>query len=206
MRGLYLLTRPDGDLIGIVAAALQGGARMVQYRDKSDDAERRLDEARQLRALCDAAGAGFIVNDDISLAKRCGADGVHLGRDDGSITDARGALGTDAIIGVSCYGSLTRARAAAAAGADYLAFGSFFASPTKPDAVTASIDLLVAARAEFDLPLCAIGGITPENGERLVAAGADMLAVISGVFDAEDARVATWAYASLFRQSQIGSR
>lgn len=197
LRGLYVLTRAGDDLLEKSSAALRGGARLVQYRDKSDDTERRLDEARQLRALCTAASATFIVNDDIDLAIRVEADGVHLGRDDAGIADARAALGDTAIIGVSCYDSLERAEAAA--GADYLAFGAFFPSPTKPDAVRAAPALLTAARETFGLPLCAIGGITPENGAELVVAGADMLAVISGVFDADDADVAAGDYARLFR-------
>lgn len=196
LRGLYVLTRAGDDLLEKTAAALRGGARLVQYRDKSDDGERRLDEARQLRALCAAASATFIVNDDIDLAIRVEADGVHLGRDDDGIARARSALGDTALIGASCYDSLERAKAAA--GADYLAFGSFFPSPTKPDAVRATPALLAAARDAFDLPLCAIGGITPGNGAALVAAGADMLAVISGVFDADDAAAAAGDYAALF--------
>ncbi len=198
LRGLYLLTRPDPDLTGKTAAALRGGARLVQYRDKSDDADRRFDEARQLRALCTAVSATLIINDDIELAIRTGADGVHLGRDDAGIADARAALGETAVIGASCYDSLEHARRAVAAGADYLAFGSFFPSPTKPGAVRAAPALLAAAREAFELPLCAIGGITPGNGADLVAAGADMLAVISGVFDAGDAEAAAGDYATLF--------
>lgn len=197
LRGLYLLTRPGPDLLDATAAALRGGAHLVQYRDKSDEAERRFDEARQLRVLCTTAGAMFIVNDDLELARRVSADGVHLGRDDADIMEARSALGDTAIIGASCYDSLERARHAASAGADYLAFGSFFPSPTKPDAVRATPALLTAARGELGLPLCAIGGITPENGAELVAAGADMLAVISGVFDAGDAEAAAGKFARL---------
>lgn len=199
LRGLYSIT-PDAapDLCAAVAAALRGGARLIQYRGTHPDPARRHDEARQLRALCDAAGALLIVNDDPALAVASGADGVHLGRNDPPIETARDLLGPGAVIGASCYDSLARAEAAARAGADYIAFGSFFPSPTKPDAVRAAPELLNVARASFDLPLCAIGGITPDNGGELVAAGADMLAVISGVFGVEDIEAAARAYARLF--------
>ena len=198
LRGLYAVTRPGPDLVADVAAALRGGARIVQYRDKTDDAERKLDEARQLKALCAAGGALFIVNDDPQLARAAHADGVHLGRGDRAIAEARAMLGERALIGVSCYDSLARARTAAAAGADYLAFGSFFASPTKPDAPRATLGMLGEARVEFDLPLCAIGGLTPANAAPVIAAGADLVAAISGVFDADDVAAAAAAYTQLF--------
>lgn len=198
LHGLYAITRPSGTLVADVAAALRGGARVVQYRDKSYDAERRLFEARQLKTLCAAAEATFIVNDDIMLAQAAHADGVHLGRDDRSISDARALLGPRAVIGMSCYDEIERAHAAAKAGADYLAFGSFYPSPTKPNAPRATIELLAEASDEFDLPLCAVGGITPENGATLVMAGAGMLAAISGVFDAPDIEAAAARYARLF--------
>ncbi len=198
LRGLYAITRPSATLTAEVAAALKGGARIVQYRDKRADAERRLSEAREIQALCAAAGATFIVNDDLQLAQASQADGVHLGRDDHSIQDARSALGPRALIGVSCYDEIERAHAAAAAGADYLAFGSFYPSPTKPNAPRATIELLAEASDAFDLPLCAVGGITPDNGGILMTAGASMLAAITGVFDAPDVEAAAAAYARLF--------
>ena len=198
LRGLYAVTRPGPGLVADVAAALRGGARVVQYRDKTDDAERKLDEARQLKALCAAGGALFIVNDDPQLARAAHADGVHLGRGDRAIAEARAMLGERVLIGVSCYDSLARARAAAAAGADYLAFGSLYASPTKPDAPRATLGLLRDARVEFDLPLCAIGGLTPANAAPVIAAGADLVAAISGVFDADDVAAAAAAYTQLF--------
>ncbi len=198
LNGLYAITRPSTTLVADVAASLRGGARVVQYRDKSYDAERRLFEARQLKTLCAASDVTFIVNDDLMLAQAVHADGVHLGRDDRSIADARAMLGPRAIIGVSCYDEIERARAAAKAGADYLAFGSFYPSPTKPNAPRATIELLAEASDEFDLPLCAVGGITPKNGGMLVMAGASMLAAITGVFEAEDIEVAAAAYARLF--------
>lgn len=201
LHGLYAIT-PDGmygpELVERTAAALRGGARLVQYRDKHADAERRLDEARQLRALCTAAGALLIVNDDCELAATAAADGVHLGRDDMPPGNARSMLGDDAIIGVSCYDSIERAAAAAAAGADYIAFGGFFPSPTKPDATPAAPGLITRAKAAFAVPVCAIGGITPENGRELVETGADMLAVLSGLFSSTDVETSARAYTKLF--------
>jgi thiamine-phosphate pyrophosphorylase len=202
--GLYAITDgPRRDLLSSVEAALRGGAAIVQYRDKRGDASRRLKEASNLLALCRRAGVPLIINDDVELAAASGADGVHLGEHDGSLGAARGRLGPYAIIGVSCYASLDRARAAAAAGADYLAFGAFFPSPTKPDAQRASPDLLRAARS-IGLPLVAIGGITPENARLLIDAGADFLAAISGVFGAADPARAAEKYKKLFDADDRG--
>jgi thiamine-phosphate pyrophosphorylase len=183
-----------------VESAIRGGARLVQYREKSLDAARRLLEARALVEICRGHGVPLIVNDDVELAAETGADGVHLGRDDARIEDARVRLGPRALIGVSCYDSLERAIQAAHHGADYVAFGSFFASGSKPGAARAPLALLREARRKLDIPLCAIGGITPQNGAELVAAGADMLAAINGVFAAGDVEVAARAYTELFRQ------
>ncbi|MBO8085525.1 thiamine phosphate synthase [Marichromatium sp. AB32] len=201
LHGLYAITptaphpRP---LTERVAEAIAGGARLIQFRDKGTDARAREQQARALLDCCRAGGARLIINDDLALAARIHADGVHLGRDDGDPRAARALLGEGAIIGVSCYDALERARRAAAAGASYVAFGSFFASPTKPAAVRATPELLDAARREIPLPRVAIGGITPQNGGLLIAAGADMLAVVSGVFAAPDVAVAARAYTSLF--------
>lgn len=200
--GLYAITdpalTPGGRLLTAVEAAIRGGARLVQYRDKSADRERRRQEAEALLQLCRGHGVSFIVNDDLELAAAVGADGVHLGRDDVSLDAARVALGPRALIGVSCYDSLPRAVAAAHAGADYVAFGSFYPSLSKPGAARAPLELLAQARRELSVPLCAIGGITPANGGPLLAAGADMLAVIHGLFAAQDITVAAAAYARLF--------
>lgn len=201
--GLYAVTDgPRTDLLDVVARALSGGARWLQYRDKSTDAARRYTEAKALRQLCRDHGASFIVNDDIALARAVDADGVHLGKDDADIAAARAELGDRAIIGVSCYDSLQRARDAAHAGAGYLAFGAFFPSPTKPLAPRASIELLRQSAA-FGLPRVAIGGITPDNGASLVDAGADYLAVISAVFGATDVRAAAQRIANLFPSTRI---
>ncbi|MBD8897332.1 thiamine phosphate synthase [Rhodanobacter sp. DHG33] len=197
-RGLYAITDgPRADLLDAAAQVLAGGARVLQYRDKTTDAARRLAEAVALRRLCDTHAVPLIINDDVALAAETGAAGVHLGRDDGDVAAARAALGTEAIIGVSCYDSLELARAAAAAGADYVAFGAFFPSPTKPHAVRASPALLRQSAA-LGVPRVAIGGITPDNAPSLVEAGADFLAVISAVFSAPDARAAAQRFARLY--------
>jgi thiamine-phosphate pyrophosphorylase len=181
-----------------VRAALEGGARVIQYRDKKSTPGQREAIARALNALCREHALPLLINDDVALAAVVSAAGVHLGRDDPDIAAARAALGDAALIGVSCYNELGRARAAQDAGADYVAFGRFFPSRTKPHAVPATPELLRAARAELKIPIVAIGGITPENGASLIAAGADALAVIEGVFNQPDIRAAAERYARLF--------
>jgi thiamine-phosphate pyrophosphorylase len=173
---------------------------VIQYRDKGNDRDRRLTEAIFLQELCRAADALLIVNDDVELAAAIGADGVHVGRDDTHPREARRRLGSRALIGVSCYNRIEHAREAQAIGVDYVAFGRFFPSRTKPGARAADLDLLRRARRVLDLPLVAIGGITPENGAPLIAAGADMLAVVDGVFGADDVRAAARALNELFPQ------
>lgn len=197
-RGLYVITDgPRPDLFQVVAQALAGGARLLQYRDKTGDHARRLTEARAIRALCAARQVPLIINDDVALAHAAGAAGVHLGEEDGDVAAARTVLSEDAIIGVSCYDSLNRARELAAAGADYIAFGAFFPSPTKPHARRASFDLLRQSAA-LGVPRVAIGGITPDNAQSLIDAGADYLAVISAVFGDPDVRGAATRFAQLF--------
>lgn len=202
--GLYAIADThylDGArLAPAVAQAIAGGARAIQYRDKRHTAEERYRHVVDLVAVCRQAGIPLIVNDDVELAHAAGADGVHLGREDMPLERARARLGTERLIGISCYNELERAAAAEAAGADYVAFGSFFPSSTKPGAVRASLELLAAARQRLRLPIVAIGGITPENGARLIAAGADMLAAAEGVFNRKDIRAAAAAYARLFER------
>lgn len=204
-RGLYAITPDDGllpRLSALVQAALDGGVPLVQYRNKPASSALRRSQAAELLRICRACGARLIINDDLSLALSIGADGVHLGRDDipgDSLRAARDALGPDRILGVSCYNEISRAEAATAAGADYLAFGSIYASTTKPDAVVASLELLAEAKRRFCLPVVAIGGITLENAPRVLAAGADMLAVISDLFDAMDIRARAESYETLWR-------
>jgi thiamine-phosphate pyrophosphorylase len=197
-RGLYAITDgPRPDLLAAVEGALSGGAAILQYRDKSGDRERRHAEAADLLAVCRRFGVPLIINDDVELAAAIGADGVHLGERDGDIGAARTRLGAAAIIGVSCYDSLDRARQLAAAGADYLAFGAFFPSPTKPQARRAHAGLLRDAKS-LGMPLVAIGGITPDNAQPLIEAGANFVAAISGVFAASDPSAAARRYANLF--------
>jgi thiamine-phosphate pyrophosphorylase len=196
--GLYAITSgPRHDLLAAARAALEGGATMLQYRDKTHDQARRLGEARGLAALCGEFGVPLIINDDVALALASGAQGVHLGEGDAGIAAARSALGSSAIVGVSCYDSLQRAADAAAAGADYLAFGAFFPTSTKAVTRRATPALLRAANVH-GLPLVAIGGITPENGGPLIHAGANFLAAISGVFGAADIRAVARRYAAIF--------
>lgn len=201
LRGLYGITdgAPLPRLLSSVEAAIRGGTRLIQYREKSSDTGRRRSEAQALLELCRGHGVLLIINDDVELAAAGGADGVHLGKDDGHVDAARVRLGPRAVIGVSCYDSLERATQAAHEGADYVAFGSFFASASKPAAVRAPLSLLKDARARLGIPLCAIGGITPENGGELVQAGAQMLAVIQGLFGAADVTAAAKGYAKLFQ-------
>lgn len=197
--GLYLVTddRLGDGLEAAVAAALRGGARLVQYRGKHGDVARRAAEAQGLRRVTRRFGVPLIVNDDPLLAAEVEADGVHLGREDPDPGAARSLLGARALVGVSCYADLARARAAAAGGADYVAFGSVYPSPTKPAAVRAPLELLSAARRELDasVAVCAIGGITAERAAGLAAAGADLLAVVSAVLLAADVEAAARAIA-----------
>lgn len=199
--GVYALTAETAEtaqLLTQVEAALAGGVAAVQYRDKSGDVARRHEQASELIALCRRFDVPLIVNDDLRLADLTDADGVHLGRDDGSLREARIILGRDKFIGASCYQSLELALAAQAAGADYVAFGSFFASPTKPTAARSSLDLLREATAVIRVPLVAIGGITLTNAPQLLDVGADSLAVLSALFDAPDIRAAAHDLNQLF--------
>lgn len=190
LRGLYAITDSallaDGRLLPYAEAALAGGARLLQYRDKSNDATRRLDEASQLKQLCQQYGAELLINDDLALASQLQV-GVHLGRDDGSLREARQQLGPQAIIGATCQSDLAYAAEAIEAGASYIAFGRFFQSETKPGAPTATADLLIQARQRFTLPIVAIGGITTDRAPLLLDAGADLLAVVHGLFGADSA-------------------
>ncbi|MDX1634422.1 MAG: thiamine phosphate synthase [Marinobacter sp.] len=207
--GLYAITDstllPGERLFEGVAAALRGGAVMVQYRDKSDDAAARLHQASRLQALCRDAGAPLIINDDAELARAVGAAGVHLGQDDAGLAEARALLGDEAIIGITCHGELALAERAAEAGADYLAFGRFFPSTTKPGERYADRSLLTDARP-LGLPLVAIGGITAENGAQLVQAGAHCLAVIGDLFGANDIERQARRFDHMIRQNRPAGR
>ena len=197
--GVYLITPDDAKTDRLLARvdAVLGHAVLLQYRNKSASPALRRTQAEALRERCATYRVPLIINDDLTLASVIGADGVHLGENDSDVDEARDVLGPGAIIGMSCYDDLDRARAAAASGASYIAFGAFFPSTTKPNARRASVDLLRNS-ASFGLPRVAIGGITPDNARSVVAAGADLIAVISGVFDAPDPVAAMQAYRACF--------
>lgn len=199
--GLYAITPDETDtaeLLRKVRLALLGGARVLQYRNKNADAALCLKQAEALRELTREFAVALIINDDAALAQQVDADGVHLGGEDGSVAAARTVLGNDKFIGVSCYNRLALAHEAVRQGADYVAFGSFFASTVKPEAVVATLDLLRQARRELAVPLVAIGGITAQNGALLLAAGANALAVISAVFSAPDIEGAAREFSNLY--------
>jgi thiamine-phosphate pyrophosphorylase len=200
-RGLYAVT-PDEPDIGLltrkVRKVLAGGARILQYRNKSANAAQRREQGAALLALCREARIPLVINDDLDLARAIRADGLHLGRDDVSIAVARAQLGKDRLLGVSCYDRLELAVAAREAGADYVAFGSAFPSATKPGATRAPLSLYREARARLDSPIVAIGGITTENAHAVIEAGADAVAVISALFDAADIEAAARSFSRLF--------
>ena len=208
LRGLYAVTPDEPDearLLAMTAAALAGGAVMLQFRDKSGDASRRLRLATAMQAQCRRHGARFIVNDDPALAVQVAADGVHLGAEDGDLAAARRALPASMILGASCYADFERARRAVAAGADYVAFGAVCPSPTKPQAVRAPLELFARCRAEpsnLGVTTCAIGGITLATAPGIIAAGADLLAVITDLFAAPDIAGQAAAYQHLFEESR----
>lgn len=203
IKGLCAVTLDDmllPRLSALVKAALDGGTPYIQYRNKAAPRPLRRAQAAEMLRICRAAGAKLIVNDDVWLAVEINADGAHIGRGDApgdSILAAREALGPKRILGVSCYDDLSLGEAAAKAGADYIAFGSVFPSRTKPDTVQAPLEILGKAR-RFGVPVAAIGGITLENAPEVLDAGADMLAVVSDLFDAMDIRARAEAYQQLF--------
>jgi thiamine-phosphate pyrophosphorylase len=203
LHGLYAVTPDtldDAWLAERVEQALCGGASVVQYRSKHADVQLRRRQAQRLLRACRAHGAPLIVNDDVDLALELEADGVHLGRDDLSVAEARARLGRTALIGASCYDDLARGERALQAGADYLAFGSFFPSIVKPGAVRPSLELLRQARRRWRLPLVAIGGIDLDNTARAIEAGADAVAVITALFGVPDTFAAACAFTRLFQQ------
>ncbi|MET4696216.1 thiamine phosphate synthase [Endozoicomonas lisbonensis] len=191
LKGLYGVTDShllpdDNSLLHAAEQALHGGMKVLQYRDKSDDQGKRLRQAGALKVLCHQHQAILIINDDVELAAAVEADGVHVGQSDASVAEARSRLGDYAIIGVSCGGSIELAQKAVDAGANYIAFGKFFDSRTKPDAKTASLSVLPEAKQRFEVPVVAIGGITVDNASQIIEAGADMVAVVNNLFAASD--------------------
>ncbi|MEH6825149.1 MAG: thiamine phosphate synthase [Motiliproteus sp.] len=202
LHGLYAITdarlTPEHLLIAKVSAALRGGARVIQYRDKSSDNAAQLRQARALVALCQRFECPLIINDDPQLALASGAAGVHLGQGDSNLAHARALLGTDAIIGITCHDSLELALQAQQQGADYVAFGAFFPSASKPGAKTAPLPLLHQARQQLQIPIVAIGGISVDNAPQLITQGADMIAVIQDLFAAADVKQHAQKLAALF--------
>jgi thiamine-phosphate pyrophosphorylase len=197
MKGLYAITPDIADtasLLDKVESVLKAGVAMLQYRNKAMSKDKRLLQARELAPLARGYGVPLIINDDLDIALAVAANGVHLGRDDGDIAAARAQL-PGRILGASCYDSLDKAEAAVRGGASYVAFGSVYPSPTKPDAVRAPLTLFAH---DLGVPRCAIGGITLKNAPTLIAAGASLLAVISDVFDAPDITARAAAYRKLF--------
>ena len=205
LRGLYAITpecRDRDRLLAGVEAALRGGCHFVQYRDKSSAAPERVARAHALRRLTLDFDARLLINDDLALTFLVRADGIHLGRDDGNLVAARAILGPDRLLGASCYGDFALARKAAAAGADYVAFGAVFPSLTKPNAASAAVDLFFRAKTALTSASCAIGGITLAKAPALIAAGADLLAVITDLFSAPDIAARATAYQHLFEKAQ----
>ena len=202
LRGLYAITDetliPESAFVATIEQALHGGTAIIQYRDKSGNEAKRLAQASALRTLCNQYNACLIINDDTRLAEAVDANGVHLGEEDVSIEQARLMLGDSAIIGVSCYNQLQRAVEAQAAGADYVAFGAVFTSPTKPGARPASCELVREAKSQLEIPVCAIGGIDKSNAAQVIDAGADMTALISGLFSAADISLTAKYISGLF--------
>ncbi len=201
LKGLYVITdsglMPGESFLFMVEEALRGGARVVQFRDKSRPDQDMLARACELRDLCERYSACFIVNDHVQLAAESRAHGLHVGEEDADITEARRIM-KGGIIGVSCYNDINRAQKAVAGGADYVAFGSFFPSPTKPDARRAEPELLRQAKDVLPVPICAIGGIRADNAINLIDAGADMTAVISDIWNAPNIRAQAHRYSKLF--------
>lgn len=202
LRGLYAITdsglSKDSQLADAVESAIKGGARIIQYRDKRPPSAARTQLVASIQAVCSTHGVPLIINDDIDLCRQIGATGVHLGNNDSDLKTAREQLGAKALIGISCYNRLDLAILAQQQGADYVAFGSFYNSSIKPDAVHADTELLHRARDCLSIPIVAIGGITRSNASTLVDAGADMVAVVSDLFGASDIRAAAMEFARLF--------
>jgi len=199
--GVYAITDCENittpELLSKTESILSIGIALFQYRNKIEDKIKKYSLAIELQSLCQKYETPFIVNDDLKLAKEIAADGIHLGKYDTDIDTARNVLGNK-IIGISCYNDFNRAVIAEQSGADYIAFGSFFSSETKPDAAKANIELIIKSKEKFNIPVVAIGGITPENGKQLINAEVDFLAVINGIYSTDDAATSTLAYNNLF--------
>ena len=201
INGLYAITPETGDTVQLlrdVEAALRGGASVLQYRVKKLAPNLKANQAQALQTLCKKYRVPLIINDDAALAASLSACGVHLGSQDMPAGEAHQSLLSGMLVGVSCYDQLPLAIAAEENGADYVAFGSFFPSTTKPNAVRPSLDLLREAKRIISCPIVAIGGITLQNAPSLIDAGADAVAVITALFNADDIEATATQFASLF--------
>jgi len=214
LKGIYAIS-PDFDIsdanaskrfIELTERILAGGVTMFQFRNKSPDSEQKTQLANECRRLCRKYRKLFIVNDDVSLAQRCEADGVHVGQGDSAVAQVREVLGDQAIIGVSCHGDIVLAETAVQNGADYIAFGRFFPSNSKPDAPPADIRILQRAKNRFDVPIVAIGGIREDNAEFVLQAGADVLAMIDGLYNSDDVTATLKKLQRLFSKSRLDGR
>ena len=204
--GLYAVTPDEADtevLLAKVEGALKGGASILQYRNKSASFGLQVEQAREILPLCKQYQVPLIINDSVELCLMLGADGVHIGTDDGNIAEVRAQLGADKILGASCYNRFDLALNAQQAGASYVAFGACFASSTKPHAPVATLDLFSQAKAQLSIPAVAIGGISLINASSVINAGADSIAVINAIFSADDVKLSTQQFAQLFKESNI---
>lgn len=204
LKGLYGITSQDmlldnHVLFNSVEQALKGGMSILQYRNKHTPLRQNFDDLIQLKQLCHTYNALFIINDNVDLCVEIDADGVHLGKDDDNLVLVRKRIGVGMVIGVSCYNDITIAQQAKDQGADYIAFGAFYNSPTKPDALTASIDLITQAQM-LNIPICSIGGITIQNAQPLIQEGSDMIAVISELFNTNDILFNAKQFTHCFKQ------
>ncbi len=198
--GLYAITPDEQDtdiLLSKVESALQGGASMLQYRNKLASHSLKVQQSRALLPLCRQYKVPLIINDSVKLCLTLDADGVHLGADDGNLSEARNRLGADKILGASCYNRFDLALSAQQAGADYVAFGACFSSDTKPNAPVASLELFRQAREQLKIPSVAIGGITPDNAHQVIQSGANAIAVINAIFGADDVKLSTQQFTKL---------
>lgn len=207
LKGLYAVTNENfsekKQWLKDIESAIYGGVKIIQYRSKTRNKDFQFQQASSLKKLCEKHECTLIVNDNAVLAKKINADGLHVGRNDISIKEAKKILGENSIIGVSCYNDLERAKSAEKNSASYVAFGSFFQSITKPDAVSADIKILKVAKHELNIPICAIGGINRENAKDVINAGADMIALMSGIFLASDINSEALHISSLFNKSRL---
>jgi thiamine-phosphate pyrophosphorylase len=202
MRGLYLVTPDWNDTERLIAAteqAIEGGATLLQYRHKTASEALRLEQASALLALCRRLQVPLIINDHLDLCERIDADGIHVGGTDASVAEVRASIGKEKIVGASCYGDLQLARDAASAGASYVAFGGFYPSLVKKYEVATSPNIITQALSELSLPLCVIGGMTPQNARPLIELGSHSVAAISSVYATNDHRSAATQFASMFR-------